>query len=140
MSSINQKETAEQSFELLIKCMMQSKHRLIELGSRLGLTGMQAVMILLLDTPRPMNGFTKLFNCDASNVTGIVDGLEQKKLAARYPDENDRRIKMVRLSSSGKSLRKKLLNLSVHDQESTFFKLNTSELKTLTSLLQKITT
>ncbi len=74
----------EQSYMALIKFLMLSKHRLFELGALYHLTGMQAVMVFLLDEPRSMSSFAKFFNCDASNVTGLVDGLEQKKLAARY--------------------------------------------------------
>ena len=139
MSSISHKQAIEQSFELLIKSMMQSKHRLVELGSELDLTAMQAMVVLLLDAPRPMNSFTKVLNCDASNVTGIIDGLEQKNLAARYPDQNDRRIKMIKLSPKGKALRKKLLNRLVDSQGSVLFKLSLIELNTLISLLKKIT-
>ena len=139
MSSISHKELVEHSFELLIKCTMQAKHRLIELGSNIGLTGMQVTMILLLEEPRQMNSFTKVFNCDASNVTGIVDGLEQKKLAARFPDENDRRIKMIKLSPKGKQLRRQILERLVDSQGSVLFKLTRAELEDLVTILTKIT-
>jgi len=140
MSSINHGKAVEQSFELLIKCMLQSKHRLVELGSELNLTAMQAIILLLLDKPKPMHSFTKVFNCDASNITGLVDGLELKKLAARFPDEKDRRIKMIKLSSKGEKFRVTLLARLEKSQGSVLLKLNSKELSTLNSLLQKITT
>lgn len=139
MSSIKQKGAVQQSFELLIKCMLQAKHRLIELGSEIELTGMQAMMMLLLEEPKPMNSFTKVFSCDASNVTGIVDGLEQKGLAARFPAKNDRRVKMIKLSERGKALRAQLLDKLIESQGSVLFKLSPAELTTLTVLLKKIT-
>ena len=118
---------------------MQSKHRLIELGSKLGLTGMQAFMVLLLDEPKQMNSFTKVFNCDASNITGLVDGLEQKKLASRFPDDKDRRIKMVKLTAKGETLRIKLLKELLSSEGSVLFNLSLEELEKLNSLLRKIT-
>lgn len=139
MSSIKPRRGVEESFELLIKCMMQSKHRLIDIGSDMDLTGMQTMMILLLDAPKPMNNFTKVFNCDASNITGIVDGLEQKKLAARFPSDKDRRLKMISLSQKGKDLRSKLLDRLIDSQASVLFELDQSEIDTLIKLLRKIT-
>jgi DNA-binding MarR family transcriptional regulator len=140
MSSNKQTTLVEQSFELLIKCVMQSKHRLFMVGSELGLTSMQAMVLLLLEEPRPMNSLTKVLSCDASNVTGLVDGLEQKKLATRFPNQTDRRIKMVRLSAGGKSLRAKMLKLISHSDDSMLSQLDYTELETLINLLQKITT
>jgi hypothetical protein len=69
----------EASYLVFIEFLMLSKQRVIELGSECDLTGMQTMMLFLLDRPRPMNHFKKIFNCDASNVTGLVDGLEQKE-------------------------------------------------------------
>lgn len=139
MSSITKKQAVEETFALLIKCMMQSKHQLVELGSKEGLTGMQTTMMLMLDAPRPMHSFTKVFNCDASNITGITDGLEQKKLASRFPAESDRRIKMIKLSSKGEIIRTKLLNQMIKNQSSILISLSDHELNTLTELLKKIT-
>jgi DNA-binding MarR family transcriptional regulator len=138
MSSISQKNIVEESFELLIKCMMQSKHRLMELGSDMGLPGMQAAMVLMLDKPKPMNSFTKIFNCDASNITGIVDGLEEKGIAARFPSTTDRRIKMVELCENGEELRTQLLNALIDEHKSVLFKLSTNEVKELNRLLGKL--
>jgi len=130
----------EESYLVFFKFMMQSKHRVIEIGNQHSLTGMQTMMIFLLDHPRPMNVFSKIFNCDASNVTGIVDGLEQKKLALRYEDKNDRRIKIVKLETRGQKLRNTLLQgFTVHNSPM-LSKLNPQELQTFIDLLRKITT
>src|SRR4051794_19861946 len=106
---MTQEAALEQSYLVLIKFLLLSKKRVIDLGAEYGLTGMQALMLFQLDQPRPMNIFSKIFNCDASNVTGLVDGLEQKKLASRYEAPDDRRVKMVKLETKGKRLRTALL-------------------------------
>ena len=139
MSSNISGSDVEQTYALLIECMMQAKHRLARLAGDFNITAMQAMLLLLLDEPSPMNNFTKVFNCDPSNITGIVDGLEQRNLAARFPDKNDRRIKMVKLSPSGKQLRQSLIKLLVEDQKSSLFKFDASELATFNRLLRKIT-
>ncbi|HSX46067.1 MAG TPA: MarR family transcriptional regulator [Candidatus Saccharimonadia bacterium] len=118
---------------------MLSKRRTVELGAKHSLTGMQAMMLVLLDKPHPMFSFKKVFNCDASNITGIVDGLEQKSLATRFPDPDDRRIKMIKLTADGAQLRDKMLKQAAGPNGSLLTKLSDDELKTFTELLTKIT-
>jgi DNA-binding MarR family transcriptional regulator len=61
-----------------------------------------------LEQPRTMGELAKLLHCDNSNVTGIVDTLEDRTLAVRKPSEADRRIKVVELSGQGEQLLKRL--------------------------------
>jgi DNA-binding MarR family transcriptional regulator len=129
----------EESYLVLVRFLMLSKRRVFELGDEYGLTGMQAMMLFLLDKPRPMHSFKQVFNCDASNITGLVDGLEQKKLASRYESKEDRRIKMVKLDSKGKRVRAALVRQSTAANSPLLSKLNPSELKAFIQLLRKIT-
>jgi MarR family transcriptional regulator, organic hydroperoxide resistance regulator len=57
-----------------------------------------------LEQPRTMGELAQDLHCDNSNVTGIVDSLEDKVLAVRKPSEDDRRIKVVELSGQGEVL------------------------------------
>ena len=57
-----------------------------------------------LEQPRTMGELARFLHCDNSNVTGIVDSLEDKTLAVRKPSEADRRIKVVELSGQGEAL------------------------------------
>jgi MarR family transcriptional regulator, organic hydroperoxide resistance regulator len=58
----------------------------------------------VLEQPRTMSELAQLLQCDNSNVTAIVDSLEEKTLAVRKPSEDDRRIKVVELSGQGEEL------------------------------------
>lgn len=136
---MTQNATLEQSYLVLIKFLMLSKHRLMELGATYDLTGIQAMTLFLLDQPKPMHNFKKIYNCDASNVTGIMDGLEDKGLVERFEDPRDRRVKTVRLTPKGKRLRSTLIH-RVTDDSPLLSRLNDAELKTFVTLLQKITT
>jgi DNA-binding MarR family transcriptional regulator len=62
----------------------------------------------LLEQPRTMSQLADLLHCDNSNVTGIVDNLEEKDLAIRYPSEVDRRIKVVELTVKGETLMRRI--------------------------------
>lgn len=62
----------------------------------------------VLERPRTMTELAQLLHCDNSNVTGIVDGLEERILAVRKPSEVDRRLKIVELSGQGEALLRRL--------------------------------
>jgi DNA-binding MarR family transcriptional regulator len=62
-----------------------------------------------LDQPRTMSELAQALHCDNSNVTGIVDSLEEKGLAGRFPSEGDRRVKLVELTEEGRRLRARLM-------------------------------
>jgi MarR family transcriptional regulator, organic hydroperoxide resistance regulator len=61
-----------------------------------------------LEHPRTMSELAQLLYCDNSNVTAIVDNLEDKALAVRKPSEADRRFKVVELSGQGEVLLRRL--------------------------------
>jgi DNA-binding MarR family transcriptional regulator len=131
--------STEESYLILIEFLMMAKHRVIVLGSEYGLTGMQTMMLFMLSEPKPMNTFTKVLNCDASNVTGLVDGLEQKGLASRYESTKDRRIKMVQLESKGREIRTALLRGLARQDNRLHSRLDEDEFETFIGLLQKLT-
>jgi DNA-binding MarR family transcriptional regulator len=129
----------QNSYLTLFKFLMRTKRRAVELGSEYDLTGMQTIVLFLLDQPRPMNAFKKVFNCDASNVTGIVDGLENKELVSRFEDPRDRRIKMVRLEPEGVRVRCAIMHSLTTDEFSLLNRLTSEEREVFISLLEKIT-
>jgi DNA-binding MarR family transcriptional regulator len=52
-----------------------------------------------------MSEIAAVLHCDNSNVTGIVDGLEEKGLATRQASESDRRVKLIALTAEGRKVR-----------------------------------
>ena len=62
----------------------------------------------MLGQPRTMSEVANALQCDNSNVTGIVDSLEQKKLVRRRPSEEDRRVKLIELTAEGKRVHARL--------------------------------
>jgi MarR family transcriptional regulator, organic hydroperoxide resistance regulator len=76
--------------------------------SRHQLTRAQAMLLRTLDSPLPMRQVAVRLDCDASNVTGIVDRLEARGLIQRVSDAADRRVKYLTLTHEGKRVRDSL--------------------------------
>ncbi len=73
-----------------------------------------------------------------SNLTGIVDRLEEKGLVNRERDAHDRRIVRVRLTEKGSRLYKNTIPLFEKSIAQFFSPLDKSQQKELSSLLRKL--
>jgi DNA-binding MarR family transcriptional regulator len=124
----------------LLEFLMSAKQHLMSIGNELGLSSIQAVTLLLLDEhqPRPMKSFCALFHCDASNITGIMDGLEKKGLVSRQNDLHDRRIKVIQLESAGKQLQQVILTKLDADRGFLFDPLTDAEQQQLITIIEKL--
>ena len=54
-----------------------------------------------------MGELANAMHCDNSNITGIVDRLEEKGLVERRPADHDRRVKLIAPTPEGASLRER---------------------------------
>jgi DNA-binding MarR family transcriptional regulator len=79
------------------------------IARRLGLRPAAFGALRALDRPRTMSEIARELSCDNSNVTGIVDGLEERGLAVRRADESDRRVKLIALTDQGRRVRARLV-------------------------------
>jgi DNA-binding MarR family transcriptional regulator len=97
------KDLAAEAWGLLVPLVYPP--RFIEIAQKVGVTPAILGALRFLEQPQTMGRMAELLHCDPSNVTGIVDTLEERKLAERKPSEGDRRVKVVELTSAGKRLR-----------------------------------
>ena len=79
-----------------------------ELAAQHKLTAVQAKVLLLLqpETPMTMRSIAGLLQYDASNLTGVVDRLEETGAVRRQPHPSDRRAKRVLLTAEGQRVRR----------------------------------
>lgn len=108
------------TFWLTFELMLRMKPRLIESAIKYKLTIQQLhVLGFLSDTqPHPMSWLAVLLSCDASNVTGLIDRLVAMGLVERTESKQDRRVKMVQLTTKGFALREEIMTeLSKQSQE-----------------------
>jgi DNA-binding MarR family transcriptional regulator len=106
MATAQKDETAREAWRLMVGLVYPP--RFLEIARKLGLTPPGLGALKLLDEPRTMSEIAGFLHCDPSNVTGIVDGLEEKGLAERRPSERDRRVKLIDLTAEGRRLRTRL--------------------------------
>jgi DNA-binding MarR family transcriptional regulator len=60
------------------------------------------------ESPKPMRDLATALACDNSNVTGIIDRLEDRGLVERRPGATDRRVKMLVVTPKGVELRRQI--------------------------------
>ena len=101
--STDGEDLAAEAWGLLIPLVYPP--RFIEIAHKLRVTPSILGALRFLDQPQPMGRMADLLRCDPSNVTGIVDTLEDRNLAKRKPSKADRRVKVVELTAAGRKLR-----------------------------------
>src|SRR3954462_11647312 len=72
------------------------------------LTPVQAKVVMSLDEPGPMRCVAEELGCDPSNITGVVDRLEERGLLTRA-EGPDRRTKVLQATNAGRKLRDQLV-------------------------------
>lgn len=74
------------------------------------LTPIQAKVILSLGQPEPMRCIAQELGCDPSNVTSLVDRLEERGFLTRAGSRDDRRVRVLEPTAEGRRLRDALAN------------------------------
>lgn len=87
--------------------------------------------------PVPMRDLACRLRCDASNVTGIVDRLEQRGLLERRADTSDRRVKSLVATPRGAEIAGDLW-AQVRKGATGLFTLSDDEQRTLMMLLRRL--
>jgi DNA-binding MarR family transcriptional regulator len=95
------------------------------------------VTLQMIETPQPLRVLADLHRCDASNMTGIADRLEERGLAKRMPDPNDRRVKLLVLTKAGEKMLWQVRSGRVVDNLPGIAKLTKAERVQLAMLLTK---
>ena len=116
---------------------LKGRPRMLELWREFDLMPPQQMVLGLLDEPKPMGELAQHMHCDSSNITGIVDRLEERGLVERRAAERDRRVKLVALTAEGEALRDELARRrSVPPPE--FAELSEAELSKLRQVFAKL--
>jgi len=128
----------ESHADSIIAFMVLAKRLVLEVGAGFDLTNMQVLTLLYIqnDNPQPMSSLCEIFGCDASNMTGIIHGLEQKKIVSRRARPGDRRIKDVCLEPLGIRIQQAAATALADRNNAMFSQLTNEQYETFTRLLQ----
>jgi DNA-binding MarR family transcriptional regulator len=120
---------ASEAWGLMHELFLSHKGRFMAAAAEFELSPPQmgALQSIDPDKPIPMSELASVLHCDNSNVTGIVDRLEDRGLVERRPAPHDRRLKLVVLTETGAEVRARvrerlsvphaaIASLSVEDQ------------------------
>jgi DNA-binding MarR family transcriptional regulator len=96
-----------ETWRLLLRLLVAQRASLPPLAAELRLSPAQCQVLHLIepDRPTPIGRLAETLACHASNVTGLVDGLESRGLVRRRPSEADRRVRVLVLTPTGTQLR-----------------------------------
>lgn len=136
-----ERETARDTWRSFYELVFsrQSHDRMHDVCESAGLTPglMKALISLQPGEPRPMKELSAELRCDASYVTSLVDGLEERGFVERQAHPSDRRAKVVVLTAVGERTRERLLD-RMHQPPACFSALTSEEIATLGGLLGKL--
>lgn len=101
----------DEVWALLTEFALSMRHWWISTCYSLDLTPVQGMALRTLDPDSPvgMSALAETLECDASNITGVVDKMEARGLIARQGAENDRRVKVLVVTEKGRQVRRELL-------------------------------
>ena len=132
-------DPADEAWRLLTSVMMQRKEEFPALAASFGLNpgAMHALLQLDPAEPQSMSSLAGAWKCDASNVTWLVDRLEEHGLAERRPHPGDRRIRSVAVTDEGAKVRDEI-HARMYEAPDTLRALGPRDLATLARILRKI--
>lgn len=123
-----------------LRFSLQSHKRLEDDLAKLGVTPPQFYVLATIGYAGglPFGEIGAKMMVTVSNLTGIVDRLEEKKLVLRKRDEKDRRVVHVVLTEKGTKLYKSTIPLFEKSVERIFIGLAKSEQKELSAILRRL--
>jgi DNA-binding MarR family transcriptional regulator len=98
---------------------------------------MKALLFFEPGQPSSMGALADAWKCDASNVTWLVDRLEEHGLAERRPHPTDRRVRTVALTSKGTRMRAQIES-KLFEAPASLRDLSVSDLESLDRILRKL--
>lgn len=129
---------ADEAWGLVTALMVSGRDVAFEVAASYGLTpgDMKSLLTLSEDAAPTMSALAEMWTCDASNVTWLVDRLEQGGLVERRPSATDRRSKTVVLTERGRHARRQLL-VAFTTAPAPLRKLTRADLEALCALLRR---
>ena len=105
----------EEVIDTLVLLMTEMREHFERVIEPFDIPAPSAKALRLIDGAISMKELGARIQCDASFVTAIADSLEERGLARREIDPDDRRIKKLVLTERGAEMRDRLVERLTHD-------------------------
>lgn len=130
---------ARHVWDLMFDFLIRTGPERSKILARRGLTPNDSRALGSLDPHegRTMRSLAEQWECDASNATWIVDRLESLGLAERRTVADDRRVKLVVLTTKGQKTKDELKK-ELHTPPPDLLKLDREDLESLQQALEKL--
>jgi DNA-binding MarR family transcriptional regulator len=136
-SETRRPETTRDPSELLHELFERMRHGFLQVAAQFDLTPPQLGVLTTLDDFTSMSHLASAVGCDASNITWMTDRLEERGLVERRPDPDDRRVKRLVLTDTGRKLRRDI-DRRLHSSHPGLERLTVAERATLARLLERM--
>ncbi len=132
-------DLANDTWRRMTDLFLSRKQLMMETAAsyRLNPGAMNALLFLEPGQPCSMRTLADAWKCDASNVTWLVDRLEEHGLAERRPHPTDRRVRTVALTRKGTKMRAQIQS-KLFEAPASLRDLSPSDLETLDRILRKL--
>ena len=133
------RRTADEAWATMGRLWHANKGRFFAAINEFELSPPQALALRHLEpgSPLPMSALAELLHCDNSNITGIVDRLEDRGLVERRPAAHDRRVKHLLVTERGAEVRERLTE-RMDSAPAELDRLTKAEQRQLLALLRKV--
>jgi DNA-binding MarR family transcriptional regulator len=133
------RRTADEAWAMMGRLWHANKGRFFAAINEFELSPPQALALRHLEpgSPLPMSALADLLHCDNSNITGIVDRLEDRGLVERRPAAHDRRVKHLLVTERGAEVRERLME-RMDSAPDEIDRLTKAEQRQLLALLRKV--
>jgi len=126
----------------LLAEMVFSKENQARFGEACGAAGLtppllKALLSLDSDGAEPMRALAKGWGCDASWVTGIIDGLEERGYVERRVLSSDRRVKVVQITPVGEEAKARAMEC-LNEPPASITRLDPHDQAALRDILRKV--
>jgi DNA-binding MarR family transcriptional regulator len=130
-------QLVQEVVQLWVRMQSRLQQHFGELAADHSLTAIQAKVLVHLDRDGAltMRALATSVGYDPSNLTSVIDRLEEQGLVQRRPDARDRRVKSIVLTGEGHKVRAAFWDRLVND-EGPLGALGAAELEQLRSVLQ----
>jgi MarR family transcriptional regulator, 2-MHQ and catechol-resistance regulon repressor len=107
-------------------------------SSGLGISDFAVLEILLHKGPLPVNAIGRNVMLTSGSITTAIDRLERKRFVRRQACPNDRRVTYVTLTTTGRTLIRRVFSAHACKLETVFEPLSAAERSALATLLKKL--